>query len=90
MITLKDKVPENEWLPIDNEEFREYIFPGGVVRIDNPVKVMIRFKPEGHSHRIVCCDREKPAPEQYTSYYIPAGWLAIRWRGIDGTEAFGW
>ena len=86
MITLKDKVPENEWLPIENEAFREYHFPDMVIRVANPIKVMIRMKPEGHSHRIVATgDDGSPV-----SYYIPAGWRAIVWHGVDGTEAFGW
>jgi hypothetical protein len=87
MIDLKDKVPENEWLPIKDEKFREYIFPDCSITIVNPVKVMIRFKPEGHSHRIIGQD---PETKEFTSYYVPAGWRCIRWKGVDGTEAFGW
>lgn len=87
MITLKDKVPEGEWLTIDNEEFREYVFADTTIRVDHPIKVMIRMKPEGHSHRIIAYD---PTTAQHTSWYIPAGWRAIRWQGVDGSEAFGW
>ena len=87
MITLKDKVPAGEWLAIDNELYREYVFPDFTVRVENPVKVMIRMKPEGHSHRIIA---QNPATKEFTSWYIPAGWRAIRWQGIGDSEAFSW
>ncbi len=74
------------WMPIENEAFREYIFPTGTVRIMSPKKVLVKRKPEGDSHRIVAVIADGTP----ISYYIPAGWLAIRWVGVDGAEVFDW
>lgn len=75
-----------KWLPTDGEAYREYIFPTGVYRIDFPKKVFVKRKPEGDSHRVI----SQAAGCLPVSHYVPAGWLAIRWVGIDGTEQFDW
>jgi len=75
-----------EWMDLTNESFREYVFPHGILRIDNPVKVIVKRKPEGDSHRVIAA-AEDGTP---VSYYVPAGWLAIRWYGLDGQAAYNW
>lgn len=64
---------------ISNEKYRTYYFPTGNVTIQNPVKLNVKRKPEGDSHRIV--------DNQGKAYYVPAGWLLLQWEGKDG-EAF--
>ena len=87
MKRMKLKEIEMEtWMSTDNETFREYVFPNGTYRIDKPLKVLVRRKPEGDSHRVVSLNNNG----EPISHYVPAGWLAIRWEGVDGTEAFDW
>lgn len=94
MIEGKAADVEGNWNDISNEAFREYVFSRvdadgkpyeAVVRVENPVKVRIKRKGDGDSHRVVCVKDGVP-----TSVYIPSGWIAIRWTGIDGTEAMSW
>ncbi len=88
----KGHAKQNHWYDIVGEERRTYVFPHGEITIENPKKLMIKMKPEGHSHRIIGI-MPKNAPSESdvpVSYYIPSGWMAIRWDGIDGTEHFGW
>ena len=41
-----------EWMPIEDEAYREYEFPGGgVYRIDRPIKVIVKRKPDGDSEQ---------------------------------------
>lgn len=84
------------WNDLSNELYREYAYPfvdaeGQThivwLRVDNPTKVKIKRSAHGDSHRIVGKDADGIRP---TSHYMPAGWLAIRWTGIDGTEAMSW
>jgi hypothetical protein len=81
------EVKIGDWMSVENEAYREYVYPDNwVYRIDNPVKVIIKRKPEGDSHRVV----SKDADGNPISHYVRAGWLAIRWAGVDGSEAFDW
>ena len=75
----------SKWLSTDGEDYREYLYPTGTLRIDHPQKVYVKRKPEGDSHRVVALENDQPV-----SYYVAPGWLAIRWVGIDGTEQFDW
>ncbi len=83
---MTEALNTDTWLDNSDEKWREYIFADGTYRVDLPQKVMIHRKPEGDSHRIVA-KAEDGSP---VSHYVRAGWMAIRWVGIDGTEAFGW
>lgn len=74
------------WNDISGEAYRVYVFPNGEYRVDNPRQVKIKRKPEGDSHRVISRD-ENNVP---TSHYVPAGWLGIRWEGIDGAKEFSW
>ena len=59
---------------ISTEEWREYIFPEGVVRINNPTHLHVS---ESGGHRIF-------VSETGMSHYIPSGWLHLRW--YSGTK----
>ena len=61
---------------ISNEKYREYTFPDMVVRVDNPVQLNVKRKPEGDSHRIVDANGK--------AFYIPAGWRMLAWEGKNG------
>ena len=70
-----------EWLDISNEAWREYTFPGGdVIRVNDPIALNIKRKPEGDSHRIKARDIRTQACR---SHYIKAGWLRIEWEGTN-------
>lgn len=62
------------WNNIADEVWREYIFPGGeVYRIEAPIKLIVKRKPEGDSHRLI--------DQEGLRHYVRAGWLAIRFKG---------
>jgi hypothetical protein len=66
---------------ISNEEFRTYHFPdGSTYSITFPVKLNIKRKPEGDSHRLIDSDN--------VSHYVKAGWNAITWRAKDGGPGY--
>jgi hypothetical protein len=66
-----------KWADINNEKSRTYTFPTGSVTVLHPVKLNVKRKPEGDSHRLI--------DAAGISYYIPAGWLMLSWEGKDGT-----
>lgn len=78
-VTTQVSAEKPVFTDISNEVYRTYYFPTGRVTINNPVKLNVKRKPEGDSHRIV--------DDKGTAYYVPAGWLLLEWRGKDG-EAF--
>jgi len=78
-VTKQVSSTKPEFADISNELYREYAFPTGTVRINNPVKLNVKRKPEGDSHRII--------DDKGKAYYVPAGWLLLSWEGKNG-EAF--
>ncbi len=72
----------NDWMSIDGEAYREYVYPDGIYRIEQPLKVNIKRSERGDSHRVVSAGP--------VSHYVRPGWLAIRWEGKDGQEQFDW
>lgn len=66
-----------EFKDLSDELFREYIFPTGTVRIDNPLKLNVS---SSGGHRVF--DAEG------FSNYIPAGWLRLRWKVKEGRTNF--
>lgn len=65
------------WTAIDNEKYRMYDFGNGVTyRIDFPVQLNVKRKPEGDSHRVI--------DALGVSHYVRAGWVAIKWEGKNG------
>jgi len=77
-----------EWMSVENEAYREYIYPDGSrYRIDNPIKVLVKQKPDGgNSHRVV----SKPGENHFRSHYVRPGWNAIEWEGFNKEECFNW
>lgn len=62
---------------ISSEEWREYLFPGGnVVRIDGPLKIHMSDR----GHRIFDASSN--------SYFIPAGWIQLKWKAKEGEPHF--
>lgn len=69
-----------EWQDLSGEAERTYIFAdGSEVTIKNPLKLSVKRKPEGDSHRVIADGQ---------SYYIRAGWLAIRWTPKQGRDPY--
>lgn len=67
-----------EFADISNEVFRTYDFGDGrIVTIQNPIKLNVKRKPEGDSHRLI--------DKAGYSHYVPAGWCHLMWQGKDGT-----
>lgn len=64
-------------IDITSEQYREYVYTNGAYRIEQPTSVTIT---DSGSHRVV--DRNgithRPAD----------GWLALRWKPLDGQPAF--
>lgn len=87
MVTVApDRIVELDWASLTNEAYREYVYPdGGIYRIDNPVALAI--KPGSNGHRVVSEGLES---DRRVSHYVEGGWLAIRWEGNDGTDAYDW
>jgi hypothetical protein len=70
-----------EFVDISNEIYRTYEFAnGGKVTITAPVKLSVRRKPEGDSHRVIDADN--------VSHYIPAGWIHLFWQGKGGSAQY--
>jgi len=66
------------WLDISDEEFRVYHYPdGGVYSLYHPLKLNVKRKENGDSHRIQA--------ENGIGHYIAPGWIAISWRVKDGS-----
>ncbi len=66
--TVSDAL-NREWTVISNESFREYCFGSrGVVRIESPKALNVS---ESGGHRLI--------DAAGVSYYVPAGWLCIKW-----------
>jgi len=62
------------------EEWREYDFGAGrIYRIEKPVKLSVKRKPEGDSHRLI--------DAAGTRHYVPAGWTGFRFAGQWGRRA---
>lgn len=61
---------------IDSELFREYTFPTCKVRIENPLFLHV----SENGHRVFCA-------EGY-SYYIPKGWVLLRWKAKEERPNF--
>lgn len=58
------------------EAWREYVFTDGFkYRIEYPVTLFIKRKPEGDSHRVVDVDD--------VVHYIPVGWRILKWESKD-------
>lgn len=65
-----------DWKDISDETERTYFFPNGAeVTIVGPLQLNVKTKANGDSHRIVSANG---------SYYIPVGWIAIRWKVKQG------
>lgn len=63
-----------EFKDIDSEQYRVYIFPGGdSIRINEPLKLHV--SPFG-GHRVFANDG--------CSYYVPKGWIGLRWKAKEG------
>lgn len=60
------------------EEWREYIYPNGAYRISEPVRVHVTRKVNGDSHRLIDADGVR--------HYVPAGWIAFRFKGEWGVD----
>lgn len=85
-----------KWEKIDNELYREYVFPGGaVVRIDSPIELSVKRDPEyrgvgsGDSHRVKSSHYDLLTDTVHNmAHYVPKGWIELRWTGKDGSHAF--
>jgi hypothetical protein len=69
-----------DWVEIKGCKKRVYVFPTGRVVINRPVKLNVKRKPEGDSHRI-----EDAAGR---GHYIPPGWIHLYWEKEEGEPAF--
>lgn len=72
----------DEWADISGlEQYREYqMISGNLYRIDKPIALHVKRKPEGDAHRIIDADGVR--------HYIPAGaWEAFRFKGKFGIGA---
>lgn len=68
-----------EFKDISDEEYREYVFPTGIVKIDSPKWLYVKKQTESlHSHRVIDASG--------VSHYIPSGWNALRWKSPAGKE----
>jgi hypothetical protein len=61
---------------ISSEKYREYVFPVGVVRIENPLQLNV----SKNGHRVF--------DAQGVSHYIPQGWIHLKWEVKEGKPNF--
>lgn len=61
---------------ISSEQYREYTFPAGSIRIDNPLQLNV----SKNGHRVF--------DEQGVSHYIPQGWIHLKWEVKLGQPNF--
>ncbi len=64
------------FVDISSEQFREYVFPVGNVRIENPLQLNV----SKNGHRVF--------DAQGTSHYIPQGWIHLKWQVREGQPNF--
>lgn len=67
----------NKFVDISSEQSRTYVFPGGnEVTIQQPTQLSV----SAGGHRLL---------DYYgTSYYVPKGWILLRWNAKDGQPHF--
>ena len=65
-----------QFTAINSELYREYVFPNGRVRIDNPIWLNV----SDNGHRVYA--------EDGISYYIPKGWILLKWEAKEGEPNF--
>jgi len=67
----------NYFVDISSEEYRAYSFVNGTVTIKNPLALSVS---KGGGHRLFddCGD----------CYYIPPGWLSVKWKVKPGSPHF--
>lgn len=58
---------DHKWKDISSESYREYVFPNGIIKIDNPMFLAVS---SSGGHRIAA---------EYQQHYIPTGWIEVRW-----------
>jgi hypothetical protein len=76
MTTLRNET-RHKFVDITSEEFREYTFPCGVtVRIEKPSHLAVS---KSGGHRVLGEDG---------CFYIPPGWIALRWVPTEGAPHF--
>lgn len=69
-----------DWKDISSEEWRMYEFPHGILTIKSPTRLLVcESSKGGDSHRVIDSDG--------LSYYVPSGWLAIKWKPREGSPA---
>lgn len=84
MKTVEDFINygENEFINIDSEVYREYVFQvpnspfTNTIRINNPLKLCVK----SNGHRVWDTNNE--------SHYIPSGWIHLKWKVKDGQPNF--
>lgn len=63
---------------IDDEEYREYIFPDGqIIRINRPLYLNVS---KSGGHRLF--------DKSGMCHYIPYKWIHLRWRAREGEDHF--
>lgn len=61
------------------EEWREYDFGGGKkYRIEKPIRVHVKRKPDGDSHRLIDAAGNR--------HYVPSGWIGFSFGGKWGVQ----
>ena len=66
------KADELTWLDVSDELFRVYVYPSGYrYTVYDPLKLSVKQKPEGDSHRIQL--------KTGGVLYVRPGWVAIEW-----------
>lgn len=76
-VTKEVSASKPTFVSIDNEAYRVYDFGNGKqYRIDRPLRLNVKRKPEGDSHRVL--------DAQGRAHYVPAGWIGLMWEGKTG------
>lgn len=65
-----DKLANNEWVDISDEDHRIYFFSKSSYTVHKPVKLRVS---KSGGHRIT--------DERGVKHYIPSGWMAMRFTG---------
>lgn len=66
----------NKFVDISSESYRTYVFPGGEVTINSPTNLSV----SAGGHRLL--------DFWGMSYYVPKGWILLKWAAKDGQPHF--
>lgn len=71
---------ELKFFDISNEQYRTYFFPdGSKLTIEAPAKLNVK-------HHAGLYDSHRVVDKAGNGWYVPAGWIGIKWNNVKGAD----